>query len=308
MTTFYFSLLLVVATIFTGLVWLVDHWLFKPKRTLALKEVADKTGHELTEEEARRVAPESSLVEFSRSAFPLIAFILILRSFIYEPFRIPSGSMMPTLLVGDFILVEKFRYGLRDPIFRKELIKTSLPKHGDVAVFKYPIEPDLDYIKRVIGLPGDRVVYHDKQFYIEKQCAPTCNGENEVAIEQTFAAEGDFYYGRIPLTTFTESHGEETYNILVNPVAGSQIGGFFTQSNSRRGEWIVPEGHYFVIGDNRDNSRDSRFWGFVPEENLVGRAVFVWLSLDFDHGPDSRMPKWLPARIRFGQIGSIRWN
>src|SRR5690554_4746427 len=155
MTTFYFSLLLVVATIFTGLVWLIDHWLFKPKRTSALNEIAVKTGRELTEDEARRAAPESSLVEFSRSAFPLIAFILILRSFIYEPFRIPSGSMIPTLLVGDFILVEKFRYGLRDPVFRKELVATSTPKHGEVAVFKYPVEPDIDYIKRVIGLPGD---------------------------------------------------------------------------------------------------------------------------------------------------------
>ncbi len=306
MTTFYFSLLLVVATIFTGLVWLIDHWLFKPKRTLALAEVTAKTGRELTEDEARRAAPESSLVEFSRSAFPLIACILILRSFIYEPFRIPSGSMKPTLLVGDFILVEKFRYGLRDPVFRHELINTGRPKHGDVVVFKYPIEPDLDYIKRVIGLPGDRIVYHDKQFYIEKHCAPTCKGENEVAIEQSFVEEGEFYNGRVPLRTFTETHGEETYNILINPAAGSQIGGFYTQNNSRRGEWIVPEGHYFMIGDNRDNSGDSRFWGFVPEEHLVGRAVFVWLSLDFEHGPDSRMPKWLPARIRFDRLGSIR--
>ncbi|MCO4320580.1 signal peptidase I [Aliidiomarina quisquiliarum] len=306
MTTFYFSLLLVVATIFTGLVWLIDHWLFRPKRVLALAKMEQKSGVKLTEEEARRVAPESSLVEFSRSAFPLIAFILILRSFIYEPFRIPSGSMMPTLLSGDFIIVEKFRYGLRDPVFRKQLIKTSLPKHGDVAVFKYPLEPDLDYIKRVIGLPGDRVVYHDKQFYVEKQCAPNCTGENEIAIEQTFMAEGDYYAGRIPQRTFSETHGEHTYNVLVNPAAGSQISSFYNQSNSRRGEWIVPEGYYFMIGDNRDNSRDSRFWGFVPEEHLVGRAVFVWLSLDFDHGPDSRMPTWLPARIRFERIGSIR--
>lgn len=306
MTTFYFSLLLVIATIFTGLVWLIDHFLFKPKRAIAIAEVESKTGRKLTAEEASRAVPESSLVEFSRSAFPLIAFILILRSFIYEPFRIPSGSMMPTLLSGDFILVEKFRYGVRDPLFRKELLATGTPKHGEVAVFKYPEEPDIDYIKRVIGLPGDRIVYHNKQFYIEKQCAPNCTGENEVSLSQELVAEGEFYFGRVPMRTFNETHGDNSYQVLVNPVAGSQMGAFYNQANSRRGEWIVPEGHYFVIGDNRDNSRDSRFWGFVPEENLVGRAVFVWLSLDFDHGPDSRMPSWLPAGIRFERLGSIR--
>ncbi|WP_113905990.1 signal peptidase I [Aliidiomarina celeris] len=305
MTTFYFSLLLVVATAFTGIVWLIDHWLFKPKREQAIAAVSAKTGTALTEEEARRAAPEPSIVEFSRAAFPVIAFILILRSFFYEPFRIPSGSMMPTLLVGDFILVEKFRYGIRDPLFRKEFLNTGRPEHGDVAVFKFPLEPDIDYIKRVIGLPGDRVIYQDKRFFIEKACAPDCRGEQQVEITQELVADGEYYMGRTPLRTYQEVHGEQHYSILVNPASGNQMVNYFNQSNTRRNEWVVPEGHYFVIGDNRDNSRDSRFWGFVHEDLLVGRAVFVWLSLDFEHGPDSRLPRWLPSRIRFDRLGSI---
>ena len=128
MTTFYFSLLLVIATLFTGLVWLFDHYFLKPKRKQAVASVEEKSGQKLSEEDALAVAPEPGIVEFSRSAFPIIAFILILRSFIYEPFRIPSGSMMPTLLVGDFILVEKFRYGLRDPLFRHEFVRTGRPE------------------------------------------------------------------------------------------------------------------------------------------------------------------------------------
>lgn len=304
MTTFYFSLLLVVATLFTGIVWLIDHWLFKPKRESAIAAVEEKAGKPLTEEEARRAAPEPSLVEFSRAAFPIIAFILILRSFFYEPFRIPSGSMMPTLLVGDFILVEKFRYGVRDPLLRHEFLRTGRPKHGEVAVFKYPLEPDIDYIKRVIGLPGDRVVYQDKRFFIEKDCAPDCRGADQVEIPQEFIHEGNFSHGRIALREFQEQHGEETYSILINPAAGNQMLNFYQQSNTRRNEWVVPEGYYFVVGDNRDNSRDSRFWGFVNEDLLVGRAVFIWLSLDFEHGPDSKLPGWLP-RVRFERLGRL---
>ncbi|RTE87108.1 MULTISPECIES: signal peptidase I [Gammaproteobacteria] len=305
MTTFYFSLILVLVTALTGLVWLFDHYFLKPKRQQAVANVEEQTGHKLSEDDARAVAPEPGIVEFSRSAFPIIAFILIMRSFVYEPFRIPSGSMMPTLLVGDFILVEKFRYGVREPLTRHEIFSTGLPEHGDVAVFKYPLEPDIDYIKRIIGLPGDKIVYRDKKFYVEKACAPECLGENQVEIEQNFVAEGEYFQGRVPLRTFNESHGDADYNVLLNPAAGSQLGGFYNQPGTRRGEWIVPEGHYFAIGDNRDNSRDSRFWGFVPQENLVGRAVFVWLSLEFDHAPDSKLPGWVPTGIRFERLGRI---
>lgn len=305
MTTYHFSLLLVIITFFTGLVWLVDHFLFRPKRVLAVEKIEKQTGQKLTSQAQKQIVPEPSLVEFSKSIFPLIAFILILRSFIYEPFRIPSGSMMPTLLVGDFILVEKFRYGLRDPLFRKQLLATRLPKHGEVVVFKYPEEPDLDYIKRVIGLPGDKVVYRQKKFLIEKACAPECQGEAQIEIPQEYLGEGDYFYGRVPIRTYHETHGEEDYSILINPAASLQLMNFYKQTGLNRGEWVVPEGHYFVIGDNRDNSRDSRFWGFVPEENLVGRAVFIWLSFEFDRAPDSKLPSWIPTKVRFERMGSI---
>ncbi|MCC5856417.1 MAG: signal peptidase I [Idiomarina sp.] len=305
MTTFYFSLLLVLATVFTGVVWLVDHFLFKPKREAAVKKISEKTGRELTEEEANRLAPESSLVEFSRSAFPLIVFILILRSFIYEPFRIPSGSMLPTLLVGDFILVEKFRYGLRDPIFRHEFYRTGRPQHGEIAVFKYPLEPDIDYIKRVVGLPGDRIIYQDKTLYIERACAPECRGANAEEVVKTFVNDSDFFYGRVALNRYEETLGERTYNTLINPTTASQMSGYYNQAGTRVGEWIVPEGHYFVVGDNRDNSRDSRYWGFVQEDLLVGRAVFVWLSLEFERSPDSLLPGWIPSRVRFERLGGL---
>lgn len=304
MTTYYFSLILVLATLFTGIVWFLDSRFLKPKRKQEIAEVEKQAGRALSIEEANKAVPEPGLVEFSRSMFPWILFLLILRSFIYEPFRIPSGSMIPTLFIGDFILVEKFKYGLRDPLFRKEFIKTGRPQAGDVIVFKYPLEPDLDYIKRVVGLPGDRVIYKNKTFYVERQCAPTCVGEQEFEIQQTFVDDNSFSLGPYTLKQYTEQQNETEYNILINPMVSNQVGAFYVQDGQRRAEWVVPDGHYFVIGDNRDNSRDSRFWGFVPEENLVGRAVFIWLSLDFDADENSVLPKWLP-RVRLERLGAI---
>jgi len=304
--TYYFSLLLVIATVFTGIIWAIDHWVWKPRRQEKIKAIEEKTGKQLTEDEAHKVAPQSSLAEFSQSAFPIIAIVLILRSFIYEPFRIPSGSMMPVLLEGDFILVEKFRYGLRDPVFRKEFIRTSRPERGDIAVFKFPLEPDLDYIKRVIGMPGDRVVYEDKTFYIYEGCGFHCDENAEpVVVEHELISNGEFYRDRQPQQRYRESLDGRSYDILIDPSVNSRYGNYARQDNTQRNEWVVPEGHYFMVGDNRDNSIDSRYWGFVQEDLLVGRAVAVWLSLEFERPRDSLIPGWIPSRLRFERLGGI---
>lgn len=165
----YFSIILVLVTLISGLIWLIDVLVFAPKRRESLA-LAKASQANLTEEAEYNIIREPTVVETAHSIFPVIAFVLILRSFIYEPFQIPSGSMMPTLLVGDFILVEKFSYGLKDPVWRTKLIETGEPKRGDVIVFKYPENPQIDYIKRVVGLPGDRIIYRNKQLMIQKAC------------------------------------------------------------------------------------------------------------------------------------------
>jgi len=233
-----FSLIMVVATVVTGLIWLFDRVMLKPRRA------AD--------------AEDPIVTDYARSFFPVLLIVLVLRSFIFEPFRIPSGSMIPTLLVGDFLLVSKFSYGLRLPVVHTKILDTGSPIRGDVAVFRYPANPQQDYIKRVVGLPGDTVVYKNKTLFI--------NGE-EVLISgsEVYKREGsDAIYPGV--TRRSEKLGEVTHDILVRESQGSA-----------ERVWEVPEGHYFMVGDNRDNSLDSRSWGFVPEENLVGRAKYVWM-------------------------------
>jgi len=205
---------------------------------------------------------EPWIVEYARSFFPVLILVLLLRSFLAEPFRIPSGSMMPTLLVGDFILVNKFAYGIRLPVINKKIIAIDEPKRGDIVVFRYPKDPSVDYIKRVIGLPGDKVSYDDnKQLTV-----------NDKPVRQV--SKG-LYQG---LGAGQEMTGAERlqedltgieHNILIRHDAPT--GAF---------DYIVPEGQFFMMGDNRDNSNDSRYWGTVPEENLVGRAFLIWMSWD----------------------------
>lgn len=236
-----FALFMLAVLLFTGGVWLLDAlWLRK------------------------RRAPgkaEPVVVEYSKSFFPVILAVFLIRSFLVEPFKIPSGSMMPTLLVGDFILVNKFTYGLRVPIRNDVFIEVGRPQRGDVAVFRYPRDPSLDYIKRVIGVPGDRIAYRDKQIFV--------NGE---PVPQT--AAGSYSYdapglNRVIAARYREQLGGRAYDILVVDAAPVIDG-----------EVVVPEGHYFVMGDNRDNSNDSRYWGFVPEVNLVGKAFLIWWNFD----------------------------
>lgn len=283
----YFSVFLVVLTIVSGLIWLFDAKVLKPRR--------------------RPDQAQSYVAETAQSIFPLIAIITVFRSFIYEPFQIPSGSMMPTLLVGDFILVEKFSYDVKDPVWRTTLIETGKPKRGDVVVFKYPRDPRVDYIKRVIGLPGDRIVYKNKTIYIEKACqeakADACGGL--MPLVQTLRADGEFVQDNFPQRRVTETSTEAEHDILITPYRPERVGEYYVQPGIPTGEFIVPEGHYFVMGDNRDNSQDGRFWGFVPEQNLVGRAVFKWMSFEFSDDPQSWLPSFIPVGVRFERLGVI---
>ncbi|HEB97057.1 MAG TPA: signal peptidase I [Sedimenticola thiotaurini] len=250
-----FPFFLVAATLVTGLIWLIDALFFAPARRARASE--------------EKPAKEPLLVEYARSFFPIILFVLLLRSFITEPFRIPSGSMMPTLLVGDFILVNKFAYGLRLPVLNRKVVEIGEPERGDVVVFKYPRDPSVDYIKRIVGLPGDRIAYRDKTLYINGEAQP----QTPVGI-YTGTGSGARETGVMELI---EQLGEVKHHILVNPRVPDF--GFGCQVLAR-GPVTVPEGHYFAMGDNRDNSNDSRCWGFVPESNLVGKAFRIWMNWD----------------------------
>jgi len=214
---------------------------------------------------------------------------------------------MPTLLVGDFILVEKYSYDVKDPVWRKTLLETGKPAHGDVAVFKYPEQPTVDFIKRVIGLPGDRIVYKNKQLYIQKACDKSLNQPCPTLepMRQELKSEGEFFLGPYPLKRFTEQGPAVSYDILQNAMLPEPIHNYYRQPGTDTSEFIVPEGHYFVMGDNRDNSRDSRFWGFVPEQFLVGKAVLKWMSFEFTEDPNSWVPGWVPVGVRFERLGAI---
>ncbi|HEY0660955.1 MAG TPA: signal peptidase I [Lysobacter sp.] len=251
----WFEIALVVLTLFTGLVWLLDK-LVLAKRREARQGLLDD-------------GKEPAVVDYSKAFFPVLAVVLILRSFVAEPFRIPSNSMMPTLLTGDFILVNKFTYGLRLPINNHKVVALGEPQRGDVVVFRPPHHPDQDWIKRVVGLPGDRVGYHDNQV--------TVNGQT-----LGYTAIG-VYQGTGNGTEMTGAE-ELRENLLGREHAILERTNlpFIDQGE---GDWVVPPGHYFVMGDNRDNSEDSRYWGFLPEANLRGKAFLIWMN--FDGGVDT---------------------
>ncbi|MGH8042739.1 MAG: signal peptidase I [Rudaea sp.] len=267
---FDFALLLVVLTAITGVIWLIDRLLFARRRAARAQALATAEGSTSERQQrAEEAMREPILVEYARSFFPVILIVLLFRSFIAEPFKIPSGSMMPTLLVGDFILVNKFAYGLRLPVLGTKVVDIGEPHRGDVFVFRYPNpehDPNkegLDYIKRVIGLPGDTITYRNKTLYV--------NG-NEIAQTDIGPFVGTGMEGR--RMAGAEIHDEmlahTTHEILESSVLPP----------GREGTWTVPAGHYFAMGDNRDNSEDSRYWGFVPEQNLIGRAFVIWMNWD----------------------------
>ncbi len=261
MIHFDFEFILLFGTFAAGIVWLVDVLFFAKQRQQA---ATSKTLH------------DPIVVEYAKSFFPVLFAVLVLRGFLYEPFRIPSGSMMPTLLVGDFILVNKYDYGLRLPVTHTKITPGDKPKRGDVAVFRFPDDESLDYIKRVIGLPGDHISYYNRRLSINGK-------ELNADFENTYQGLGEssdllINQGcdniKAGCKVFNETLGEVDYTIMTNP----------SVRYSADGELFVPPGHYFVMGDNRDHSNDSRFWGFVPEENLVGKAVMIWMHWDWRSG------------------------
>jgi signal peptidase I len=302
----YFSIILTFITVISGLFWLYDARVLKPRRKAIIAEVESKTTSALTNEQRESLAPQPKLMELSESIFPVIALVLVVRTVLYEPFQIPSGSMMPTLLKGDFILVEKFSYGIKDPVFQETLVETTEPERGDIAVFKYPENPNIDYIKRIVGLPGDRIIYRNKTLYIQPACAEGQRDCEEMkVVKSSLKEDGTYFSGSSPLRTYSEDLGNVTHDILVDPRVASRMAMYFNQPGTQRDEWVIPEGQYFAMGDNRDNSRDSRYWGFVDEELLVGRAVFIWMSFEMDRSRDSWLPSWVPTGVRFERLGSI---
>lgn len=247
---------LTLACAITGLIWLADLLIFRRRR--------QKGEH------------ANWAVELARSFFPVLLAVLVIRAFVFEPFRIPSKSMVPTLLVGDFVVVSKFSYGLRLPVTHTKIWDTGEPKRGDVMVFRYPDDPSEDYIKRVIGLPGDTISYQNEQLYINGKPVP----RKELGIYS--GPDANLYDQMIE---FVESLPDDKRKHDILHTVG------------RRGPEVknikVPKGHYFVMGDNRDNSSDSRIWGFVPEHNLVGKADMIWMSIDFSD-----------FDVRFSRIGT----
>ena len=262
---FDFALLLVILTGITGVLWLADRLLLAPgrkKRAAALENMSSLPAAE-RKTRAEEALREPIVTEYARSFFPVLLLILVFRSFLAEPFKIPSGSMMPTLLVGDFILVNKFAYGLRLPVLNTKILSVGEPKRGDVFVFRYPENPKEDYIKRVIGLPGDEITYRNKTLFINgKEIPESYVGPYTGPSEPTNRMAG----AQVKL----EQLDGVDHRIMELPQL--QIG--------HEGTWKVPDGYYFAMGDNRDNSLDSRFWGFVPEANLVGKALVIWMNWD----------------------------
>lgn len=311
-----FALILVIATLVTAIMWCLDKFLFASRRN------ATESQSDIGTVSKARSKP--GWLEGGASVFPVLAVVLILRSVFYEPFQIPSGSMMPTLLIGDFILVEKYAYGIKDPIWQKTLIETGHPKRGDIAVFKYPLDPKVNYIKRVIGLPGDRIIYDpiSKQVTVQPDCSSGQACASALPVTYSNMHPGDFVqtfkqvngaeqtsgFWQLPvgetkndgirMISQEETIGNVTHHILTVPIAQDQVGLYYKQRGQQAGTWIVPPGHYFMMGDNRDNSADSRYWGFVPEKNLVGRATAIWMSFEKQQG------EW-PTGVRLKRIGGI---
>jgi signal peptidase I len=272
-----FSVLMLILLVIAGAVWGLDRLIAVPARRRSAQELERAGESAESIDKARR---EPIMVEYARAFFPVILIVFVLRAFIAEPFRIPSGSMMPSLLAGDFILVSKSSYGIRFPGINIKLFDNGSPRRGDVMVFRYPDNPSVNYIKRTIGLPGDHIVYRDKRVYINGKLMP-----QELVQPYLLRESGERL---TEMQKWTEDLGEVQHDLLK-----------YGDSSGTALEYKVPEGHYFVLGDNRDRSNDSRYWGFVPEDHLIGRAFMIWFSWDL---AEDQKPFW--NRILWGRIGN----
>lgn len=284
-----FALLLFMLTVVSFVYWLAERFHFKPARVAAAAALErqdaerraglarmgiDKVDGDI-EQAQRKLLAQPWWLDWTAGLFPVILIVFLLRSFLFEPFKIPSGSMVPTLRVGDLILVNKFHYGIRLPVLNKKIIANNDPQRGDVMVFRFPVDTRIDYIKRVVGVPGDEVAFVNQRLSV--------NGK-EVPLKPLGEFYDDDSMRYVPM--FSELLGAVEHRILVDPKRPAFFGGdqksFPFRENCRyQPDGVickVPAGHYFVLGDNRDNSQDSRFWGFVPDENIVGKAFFVWMN------------------------------
>ena len=283
-----FSMLLFLAAVVTGIYWVAERLYFLPQRRKAVAALDEGTAQRRAElgkmgisqvddntADARiRLIMQPWWLDWTAGLFPVIVAVFLLRSFLFEPFKIPSGSMIPTLLVNDLILVNKFHYGVRLPVVNTKIFENNSPQRGDVMVFRYPPKPSLDYIKRVVGVPGDEVAYLNKTLTVNGKPWP------KTPLPDFFDADSMRYSKQ-----FNENNGAKAYRLLNDEDRPAFVPGaedFPFKENCRYSSQgvicKVPEGHYFMMGDNRDNSLDSRFWGFVPEKNIVGKAFFVWMN------------------------------
>ncbi len=286
-----FALLLFMAVVVTGCYWLAERFYFLPQREKAAQALQDASSARMAElaqmgisrvdgdlaniqEAQEKILAQPWWLDWTAGLFPVILVVFLLRSFLFEPFKIPSGSMIPTLMIGDLILVNKFHYGVRLPVINKKITEGTPPARGDVMVFRYPPRPSQDYIKRVVGIPGDEVAYLNKKL--------TINGKplSKTSLPDFFD-DDNMHYSK----QFEELLGEKTHRLLNEETQPAFISGAsdfeFKQNCNYSIEGVVckvPVGHYFMMGDNRDNSLDSRYWGFVPEKNIVGKAFYVWMN------------------------------
>lgn len=300
---------LIISTLFTGIFWFyyriicIKKYIFNKKIDKKYIKISLKNSN------------KKDFFQSFSSFFPVFLIVFIIRSFIYEPFQIPSGSMMPTLLIGDFILVDKFSYGIRNPITHRLLIKKNHPKRGDIVVFKHPINGN-NYIKRVIGLPGDQIVYNmkTKHITISNQCNIPKKCQRKILVHYSKLRVSKFFQKIYFLNKKNVNQEKTTYNSSYFYITQEEIDGFkhdilllngvistkryYHQKGIKKLTWIVPKNKYFMMGDNRDNSLDSRYWGFVSENNLIGKATAIWMSI-------KKNENYWPVGIRLNRIGGI---